>query len=65
MAEALRIQEIAVTHQPVNHRDDWVFLALTDAGGRVGFGEASHSGDAEQRRAVAAWRGSITAEEAW
>ena len=45
MADPVRIREIAVTRQPVNHRGDWVFLTLTDADGRVGFGEASHSGD--------------------
>jgi galactonate dehydratase len=39
------IREVAVTRLPVNHRGDWVFVALTDEAGRVGYGEASHSTD--------------------
>jgi len=39
------IREIAVTRVPVNHRGDWIFVALTDEDGRVGYGEASHSTD--------------------
>ncbi len=39
------IREIAVTRVPVNHRGDWVFVALTDDTGRIGYGEASHSTD--------------------
>jgi galactonate dehydratase len=41
----IQVREIAVRRLPVNHRGDWVFVALTDTEGRVGFGEASHSTD--------------------
>jgi len=41
----IRVRAIAVTRVPVNHRGDWVFVALTDQDGRVGYGEASHSTD--------------------
>ena len=43
--QPIHVAEIAVSRLPVNHRGDWIFVALTDAAGRVGFGEASHSGD--------------------
>jgi galactonate dehydratase len=43
--QQIRVRRVAVTRRPVNHRGDWVFVALTDGEGRVGFGEASHSGD--------------------
>jgi galactonate dehydratase len=43
--QPIRVREIAVTRRPVNHRGDWVFVALTDDVGHVGYGEASHSGD--------------------
>jgi vancomycin resistance protein YoaR len=43
--QPIRVREIAVTRLPVNHRGDWIFVALTDDAGRVGYGEASHSGD--------------------
>lgn len=43
--QPIRVHEIAVTRRPVNHRGDWIFVALTDAAGHVGYGEASHSGD--------------------
>ncbi len=43
--QPIRISQIAVTHVPVNHRGDWIFVTLTDASGRTGLGEASHSGD--------------------
>ena len=43
--QPIRVREIAVTRRPVNHRGDWIFVALTDDAGRVGYGEASHSGD--------------------
>ena len=43
--QPIRVREIAVSRRPVNHRGDWIFLALTDDAGRVGYGEASHSGD--------------------
>jgi len=56
---AITVRDIAVTQRPVNHRGDWIFVAVTDAEGRVGYGEASHSGDdaatmALLREAVAA-----------
>jgi galactonate dehydratase len=47
MAEPLQIRELAVTRRTVNHRGDWIFVALTDVDGHVGIGEASHSGDDE------------------
>jgi L-alanine-DL-glutamate epimerase-like enolase superfamily enzyme len=40
-----QVREITVTRRPVNHRGDWVFVALTDDAGHVGYGEASHSTD--------------------
>jgi galactonate dehydratase len=43
--QPIRVREIAVTRLPVNHRGDWLFVALTDVAGRVGYGEASHSTD--------------------
>jgi galactonate dehydratase len=43
--QPIRIAEVAVSRLPVNHRGDWIFVASTDADGRVGYGEASHSGD--------------------
>ena len=43
--QPIRVREIAVTRVPVNHRGDWIFVALTDHTGRIGYGEASHSGD--------------------
>ena len=43
--QPIRIAEVSVSRLPVNHRGDWIFVALTDADGRVGYGEASHSGD--------------------
>ncbi|MCC7367201.1 MAG: mandelate racemase/muconate lactonizing enzyme family protein [Chloroflexi bacterium] len=43
--QPIRCAALAVSRIPVNHRGDWVFVALTDAAGRVGYGEASHSGD--------------------
>jgi galactonate dehydratase len=43
--QPIQVREIVVTTRPVNHRGDWVFVALTDAEGRVGYGEASHSTD--------------------
>ncbi len=43
--QPIRVREIAVTRLPVNHRGDWIFVALTDDAGHVGYGEASHSGD--------------------
>jgi galactonate dehydratase len=43
--QPIRVRELAVTRLPVNHRGDWIFVALTDDAGRVGYGEASHSGD--------------------
>lgn len=41
----IRVRQVAVTRLPVNHRGDWIFVALTDDAGQVGYGEASHSGD--------------------
>jgi galactonate dehydratase len=43
--QPIRVREITVTRLPVNHRGDWIFVALTDDAGHVGYGEASHSGD--------------------
>src|SRR3954452_19788108 len=43
--QPIQVREIAVSRLPVNHRSDWVFVAMKDAEGRVGFGEASHSTD--------------------
>ncbi|MGE3267732.1 MAG: mandelate racemase/muconate lactonizing enzyme family protein [Chloroflexota bacterium] len=43
--QPIQVTGIAVSRLPVNHRGDWIFVSLTDAAGRVGFGEASHSGD--------------------
>jgi galactonate dehydratase len=43
--QPIQVREVAVTRLPVNHRGDWIFVALTDEDGRVGHGEASHSGD--------------------
>lgn len=43
--QPLHVCEIAVSRLPVNHRGDWIFVRLTDRAGRVGYGEASHSGD--------------------
>jgi galactonate dehydratase len=43
--QPIRVREIAVTRLPVNHRGDWIFVALNDDAGHVGYGEASHSGD--------------------
>jgi len=43
--QPIHVREIVVTRRPVNHRGDWIFVALTDDAGRVGYGEASHSGD--------------------
>jgi galactonate dehydratase len=43
--QPIHVREIAVTRVPVNHRGDWIFVTLTDEAGRVGYGEASHSGD--------------------
>jgi galactonate dehydratase len=43
--QPIRVREIAVTRLPVNHRGDWIFVALTDDAGHIGHGEASHSGD--------------------
>ncbi|MCC6180162.1 MAG: mandelate racemase/muconate lactonizing enzyme family protein [Chloroflexi bacterium] len=41
----IQVQAVVVWRRPVNHRGDWVFVGLTDAAGRVGYGEASHGGD--------------------
>src|SRR5947207_14947494 len=43
--QSIRVREVAVSHRPVNHRGSWILVALTDANGRVGYGEASHSTD--------------------
>jgi galactonate dehydratase len=43
--QPIRVREIAVTRLPVNHRGDWIFVALTDEAGHIGYGEASHSTD--------------------
>jgi len=43
--QPIHVREIVVTRRPVNHRGDWIFVALADDASRVGYGEASHSGD--------------------
>jgi galactonate dehydratase len=53
------IRKIAVTRLPVNHRGDWIFVALTDDAGRVGYGEASHSTD--DAATIALLEGPLTA----
>lgn len=44
-AAPIEVVDLSVTRRPVNHRGDWLFVSLTDSDGRVGLGEASHSGD--------------------
>ncbi|MCB1740685.1 MAG: hypothetical protein KDK91_09965 [Gammaproteobacteria bacterium] len=41
----MRITQTGVHRVAVNHRGDWLFVALSDEAGRTGWGEASHSGD--------------------
>lgn len=43
--QSIHVRQIGVSRRPVNHRGDWVFVALTDDAGNVGYGEASHSTD--------------------
>ncbi|MFN8634074.1 MAG: mandelate racemase/muconate lactonizing enzyme family protein [Chloroflexota bacterium] len=64
--QPIRVREIEVSSRPVNHRGDWVFVALTDDAGHVGYGEASHSTD--DAATMALLRGALTApiaETAW
>jgi galactonate dehydratase len=57
--QPITVRDIAVTQRPVNHRGDWIFVAVTDADGRVGYGEASHSGD--DAATMALLRGAVAA----
>lgn len=41
----MRIRAVDLCRVPVNRRGGWIFLRLHTADGRVGLGEASHSGD--------------------
>src|SRR5215216_5421935 len=43
--QPIHVREGTVSRRPVNHRGDWVFVALTDDAGNVGYGEAPHSTD--------------------